>query len=55
MYKLDLEKSEEPEVKLQHPMDHRKSTGITENIYICFIEYAKAFGFVDHNQLRKIL
>ena len=26
-----------------------------ENIYFCFIDYAKAFGCVDHNKLWKIL
>ena len=26
-----------------------------KNIYLCFIDYAKAFGCVDHNQLWKIL
>ena len=26
-----------------------------ENIYFCFIDYAKAFDCVDHNQLWKIL
>ena len=26
-----------------------------ENIYFCFIDYAKAFDFVDHNKLWKIL
>ena len=26
-----------------------------KNIYLCFIDYAKAFDCVDHNQLRKIL
>ena len=25
------------------------------NIYFCFIDYAKAFDYVDHNKLRKIL
>ena len=30
MYKLDLEKSEEPEVICQHLLDHRKSKGIPE-------------------------
>ena len=25
------------------------------NIYFCFIDYAKAFDCVDHNKLRKIL
>ena len=26
-----------------------------ENIYFCFIDYAKAFDFVDHHKLWKIL
>ena len=26
-----------------------------KNIYFCFIDYAKAFDWVDHNQLWKIL
>ena len=26
-----------------------------KNIYFCFIDYAKAFDSVDHNELRKIL
>ena len=30
MYKLDLEKVEEPETKLQHLLDYRKSKGIPE-------------------------
>ena len=39
----------------QHPFDHRKSKGIPENIYFCFIDYTKAFDYVDHNKLWKIL
>ena len=32
--------------------DHRESKGIPEkNIYLCFIDYAKAFDCVDHNKL----
>ena len=42
MYKLDLEKAEEPEVKSKHTLDHRKSKGIPKNICFCFIDYAKA-------------
>ena len=26
-----------------------------KNIYFCFIDYAKAFDYVDHNKLRKVL
>ena len=38
----------------QHPLDHRKSE-FQKNIYFCFIDYAKAFDCVDHNNLWKIL
>ena len=47
--------AEEPEIKFQHPLDHRESKGIPENISICFTDYAKAFHCVDHNKLWKIL
>ena len=39
----------------QHPLDHRKSKRVPENIYFCFIDYAKASDCVDHNKLWKIL
>ena len=32
-----------------------KSKEVPENIYFCFIDYAKAFDCVDHNKLWKIL
>ena len=32
-----------------------KSREFQKNIYFCFIEYAKAFAYVDHNKLWKIL
>ena len=32
-----------------------KAREFQKNIYFCFIDYAKAFDFVDHNQLWKIL
>ena len=56
MFKLVLEKAEEPEVKL--PTSARimeKAKALQKNIYFCFIEYAKAFDCVDHNKLWKIL
>ena len=31
-----------------------KAREFQKNIYFCFIDYAKAFDCVDHNQLRKI-
>ena len=32
-----------------------KSKRVPENIYFCFIDYAKAFDCVDHNKLWKVL
>ena len=42
MFKLVLEKAEEPEIKL--PTSRK-------NIYFFFIDYAKAFDCVDYNKL----
>ena len=36
-------------------MDHRGSKRFPEKIYFCFIDYVKAFDYVDHNRLWKIL
>ena len=33
----------------------KKAREVHKNIYFCFIEYAKAFDCLDHNQLWKIL
>ena len=52
MFKLDLEKAEEPEFKLPTSTEARE---FQKNIYFCFIDYAKAFDCVDHNKLWKIL
>ena len=32
-------------------MDHRKIKRVPKNIYFCFIDYAKAFDYVNHNKL----
>ena len=55
MFKLDLEKTEEPEIKLPTVLGSSKKREFQRNIYFCFIDYAKAFDCVDHNQLWKIL
>ena len=40
----------------QHLLDHRKNKGISKKtIYFCFIDCVKAFDYVDHNKLWKIL
>ena len=53
MFKLDLEKEEDPEVKLPTSVGSLKKQEFQKNIYFCFI--AKAFDCVDHNRLWKIL
>ena len=55
MLKLDLEKAEEPEIKLPVSAESSKKQEFQENIYFCFIDYAKAFNCVDHNKLWKIV
>ena len=56
MFKLVLEKAEEPEIKLQTSTGSlEKQDSSRKNIYFCFIDYAKAFDCVDHNKLWKIL
>ena len=56
MFKLDLEKAEEPDIKLPTSVGSlKKQESSRKNIYFCFIDYAKAFDCVDHNKLRKIL
>ena len=55
MFKLDLEKAEEPEIKLPTSAGSWKKHELQKNIYFCFIDYAKAFDCVDHNKLWKIL
>ena len=55
MFKLVLEKAEEPEIKLPKSAGSSKKQEFQKNIYFCFIDYAKAFDCVDHNKLWKIL
>ena len=51
MFKLDLEKAEEPEIKLPTSIGSSKKQEFRKNIYFCFINYVKAFDCVDHNKL----
>ena len=55
MFKLDLEKAEEPQIKLPTSIGSSKKQEFQKNIYFCFIDYAKDFDCVDHNTLWKIL
>ena len=52
IYKLDLEKAEEPEIKLPTSVwIIEKARKFQENIYFYFTDYAKAFDCADHNKL----
>ena len=70
MFKLVLEKAEEPEIKLPTTTgswkkeESSRKTSISALLTMpklltmwnfCFIDYAKAFDYVDHNKLWKIL
>ena len=52
MFKLDLERAEEPEIKLPISIgSSKKQREFQKNIYFYFLDYAKAFDCVDHNKL----
>ena len=53
MFRLVLEKAEEPEIKLPTSTGSLKKQEFQKNF--CFIDYTKAFDCVDHNKLWKIL
>ena len=55
MFKLDLEKAEEPEVKLPISVGSSKKQESFRKTSISALLYAKAFDCVDHNKLWKIL
>ena len=55
MFKLVLEKAEEPEIKLPTSTgSSEKQESSRKNIYFS-LDYAKAFDCVDHKKLWKIL
>ena len=54
MFKLDLEKAEETEIKLPTFTESSKKQEFQKNIYFCFINYAKTFACVVHDKLSEI-
>ena len=56
MFKLDLEKGrgKRDQIANLHWIIE-KAREFQKNIYFCFIDYANAFDWVDHNKLWKIL
>ena len=56
MFKLDLEKPDEPEIKLATSVgSSERQESARKKKKFCFIDYTKAFDCVDHNKLWKIL
>jgi len=51
MFKLVLEKAEEPYQIANIHWIIEKAREFQKNIYFCFIDYAKAFDCVDDNKL----
>ena len=51
MYKLDLEKAGVRDQIANIFRIIEKAREFQKNIYICFIDYIKAFDCVDHNKL----
>ena len=48
VFRLDLEKAEEPEIKLPTSVGSSKKQEFQKNIYFCFTDYATAFDYVHH-------
>ena len=55
MFKLVLEKAEEPKIKLPTSVGSSKNERVPEKHLFLLIDYAKVFDCVDHNKLWKIL
>ena len=55
MFKLDLKKAEEPEIKLPTSAGSKKKQENSRKTFTCFLDYAKPLTCVDHNKLWKIL
>ena len=56
MFKLDLEKGRGTSDQIANICwIIEKAREFQKNIYICFIDYAKAFDCVDHNKGEKFL
>ena len=56
MFKMVLEKAEEPEIGLPTSVQSSKrKRKFQKNIYFCVIDYAKDFDCVDHNKLWEML
>ena len=55
MFKLDLEKAEETDQIANIPWIIEKAREFQKSIYFCFINYTKAFDYVDDSKLWEVL
>ena len=55
IFKLDLEKAEETRNRIASIHWITGKARDLKKIHLCFIDYTKAFDYVDHNKLWKIL
>ena len=55
MYKLDLEKGKNRDQIANIHLITEKAREFQKTIYFCFVYHAKAFDYMDHNKLWKIL
>ena len=56
MYKLDLDKADEPDIKLPVlARSWKKQENSRKKYLLCFTDYTKVFDCVNHNKLCKIL
>ena len=57
MFKLVLEKAEEPEIKLPTSIgsSRKQENSRKKNICLCFIDYTEVFDYVDHNKVWIVL
>ena len=51
MFRLDLEKAEETDQIANNCWIIEKAREFQKNIYFCFIDYTKAFDYVNHGKL----
>ena len=55
MFKLDLEKAEEPEIKFPTSVGSSKKQESSRKAFTSAFDYVKLFDCVDHNKLWKIM
>ena len=54
MFKLDLEKAEEPEIKMPTSVrakEKQKNSRKKKHLLLVFIDSTKSFDYMDHNKL----